>query len=445
MDINSERSILPYSHVSQKTLLRFLLGFACIFVFIAFFFNSVEEIIMGQVKILTTPSNLTTDYFALTSAGAAFFNSGILTLHAILLIKMTKARINGTLIAAVFTVAAFSLFGKNLYNSMPIVAGAFSYAWMTKVSAKKSLLAALFGTALGPLVNEITFNIGLPIVPGILMGSAAGFAAGFILPPLAHHFVLFTKGFSLYNIGFSSGVVGTVFTSILRSTGVVIEPVSLLSSGYNVPLSILFFLLFAISLAYGLYLNGWSFKGYSSITKHSGQLSTDYLDKTGFSLTLINMSLLGFISMAFVLCLGGELNGPTIGGILTVVGFGAFGKHVKNVLPILLGVALIGYVNGYDMSDTSVIIAGLFGTTIAPIAGRYGLIMGMLAGGLHLTVVSNTSYLHGGINLYNNGFAGGFVAALMIPLLEAVHYHREKRREMREPVDPAEEIEQEQS
>ena len=117
----------------------------------------------------------------------------------------------------------------------------------------------------------------------------------------------------------------------------------------------------------------------------------------------------------------------------------------RNVLPILLGVALIGYVNGYDMSDTSVIIAGLFGTTIAPIAGRYGLIMGMLAGGLHLTVVSNTSYLHGGINLYNNGFAGGFVAALMIPLLEAVHYHREKRREMREPVDPAEEIEQEQS
>ena len=67
--------------------------------------------------------------------------------------------------------------------------------------------------------------------------------------------------------------------------------------------------------------------------------------------------------------------------------------------------------------------------------------MGMVAGGLHLTVVSNTSYLHGGINLYNNGFAGGFVTALMIPLLEAVHYHREQRRELREPVDPAEEIE----
>lgn len=441
MDINKDRVILPYQHISQKALLGFLLGFAFLFMIVAFYFNSFEEIVNGQFEILTSSSNLTTDYFALTNVGATFFNSGILMLHSLVLIKMTKARINGPLIAAFFTVAAFSFFGKNLYNSMPIVLGAFSYAWVTKVSAKKSLLAALFGTALGPLVNEITFNIGMPVIVGVLLGSIAGFIAGFILPPLAHHFVGFTKGFSLYNIGFSSGVVGTIFTSILRATGVEIEPVSLLSRGYNVPLAIFFILLFVSLLVYGLYQNNWSFKGYGSITKHSGQLSTDFLEKTGFSLTLINMALLGLVATTFVLVLGGELNGPTVGGILTVVGFGAFGKHLKNVLPILLGVILIGYINSYDMSATSVIIAGLFGTTVAPIAGRYGYFMGMVAGGLHLTVVSNTSYLHGGINLYNNGFAGGFVAALMIPLLEAVHYHRAQRRELREPVDPAEEIE----
>lgn len=445
MDINNDKTILPYRHVSQKVLFRSLLGFAFLLILVAFFFNTPQEILNGQVKILTTSSNLTTDYFALTNVGATFFNSGMLALHSLLLIRMTKARINGSLIAAIFTVAAFSFFGKNLYNSMPIVLGAFSYAWVTKVSAKKSLLAALFGTALGPLVNEITFNIGMPIFPGVVLGSLAGFVAGFILPPLAHHFVVFTKGFSLYNIGFSSGVVGTVFTSILRATGVEIEPVSLLSSGYNMPLSILLFSLFSLILIYGLYLNEWSFKGYELIAKQSGQLSTDFLEMTGYGLTLINMSLLGFVSTLFVLILGGEINGPTIGGVLTVVGFGAFGKHLTNVLPVLLGVTLIGYINSYDMSATSVIIAGLFGTTIAPIAGRYGFLMGVLAGGLHLTVVSNTSYLHGGINLYNNGFAGGFVAALMIPLLEAVHYHREQRRELREPVDPAEEIEQEEN
>ncbi|MEC6747558.1 DUF1576 domain-containing protein [Marinilactibacillus sp. XAAS-LB27] len=440
METNDKIVATSARQITQNTQYWMLILFGIFLVLISFVFNTPLEIINGQAVILTTASNLTTDYFELANVGATFFNSGILTLHALLLIKITKAKINGSLIAAVFTVAAFSFFGKNLYNSMPIVVGAFTYAWVTKVPAERSLLAALFGTALGPLVNEITFNIGLRLGIGILLGSAAGFVAGFILPPLAHHFVGFTKGFSLYNIGFSSGVVGTIFTSILRATGVVIEPISLISKGNNMQMSLLFFPLFTVMLLYGLYLNSWSLNGYSRMMKHSGQLSSDFVKKNGFNLTLINMSLLGFVALGFVLSLGGELNGPVIGGVLTVVGFGAFGKHLKNVIPILLGVTLIGYLNNYDMSDTSVIIAGLFGTTIAPIAGRYGLVMGMIAGGLHLTVVSNTSYLHGGINLYNNGFAGGFVAALMIPLLEAVHYHREQRREIREPVDPAESI-----
>ena len=179
----------------------------------------------------------------------------------------------------------------------------------------------------------------------------------------------------------------------------------------------------------GLYLNSWTLNGYGALIKHSGQLSTDFLTTNGFSVTLINMALLGFVSTFYVLFHGGEINGPAIGGILTVVGFGAFGKHLRNVIPILIGVTLMGYINGYDMSATSVVIAGLFGTTIAPIAGRYGTLIGILAGALHLSVVSNTGYLHGGINLYNNGFAGGFVAAIMIPLLEAIQYQQQKRRQ----------------
>ncbi|WP_208558677.1 DUF1576 domain-containing protein [Marinilactibacillus kalidii] len=429
------------NQLSQIEKYWMLVGFSLFLIGVSFLLDSPSEIFKGQGIILTTASNLTTDYFELTSVGATFFNSGILTLHALVLIKLTKAEINGPLIAAIFTVAAFSFFGKNLYNSTPIVIGAFTYAWATKVPTEKSLLAALFGTALGPIVNEITFNIGLPFGYGLLMGCSAGFIVGFILPPLAHHFVAFTKGFSLYNIGFTSGVIGTIATSILRAMGVNIEPVSMISQGNNTPMSLVFFPLFAGMLLYGVYLNGWSFKGYNRLLRNSGQLSTDFIKRNGFSLTLINMAGLGFISLFFVLILGGELNGPVIGGVLTVVGFGAFGKHIKNVIPVLIGVTLIGYINHYDMSDTSVIMAGLFGTTIAPIAGRYGTLMGIVAGGLHLTVVSNTSYLHGGINLYNNGFAGGFVAAMMIPLLEAVHYHREQRRELREPIDPAESIE----
>ena len=61
-------------------------------------------------------------------------------------------------------------------------------------------------------------------------------------------------------------------------------------------------------------------------------------DSYGPGLVYINMALLGIVFTTYILIVGGELNGPTIGGIFTVVGFCASGKHLKNVLPILLGV-----------------------------------------------------------------------------------------------------------
>ena len=151
---------------------------ACYLGLVALLFNSPGEILSGQVKILTSPSNLITDYFALVGVGPTLFNSALMLIHALIVVKLTRAEINGPILAAILTVAGFSLFGKNLYNSMPIVIGAFAYAKLTLIPSKRSLLAALFGTALGPLVSEITFNMNLPIFFGIFFGCLAGFLAG---------------------------------------------------------------------------------------------------------------------------------------------------------------------------------------------------------------------------------------------------------------------------
>lgn len=429
--------------IRQTSIYRFFIVIAVYLGGVAFLFNSPSEILEGQLKLLTSPSNLITDYFELAGVGATLFNSALMLLHALIVVKLTRAEINGPILAAILTVAGFSFFGKNLYNSMPIVLGAFAYAKLTFEPSERSLLAALFGTALGPLVSEITFNMDLPIVYGVLFGCLAGFLAGFMLPPLAQHAIKFTKGFSLYNVGFTCGLIGTLFTSVLRAMGNEIEPVALYSTGHNIHFGIILCFLFLLMLVYGLSLNSWSFRGYSRLLKHSGQLTDDFMEDEGFSLALINMALLGFISVAYPIVLGGQLNGPVIGGIFTVVGFGAFGKHPRNVIPVLVGVTLMGYLNNFDMTLTTVIIAGLFGTTVAPIAGRYGVLIGILAGALHFTIVGNTSYLHGGINLYNNGFAGGIVAAILVPLLEAVEYHRDKVKSMREGVNPADVIQTE--
>ena len=92
----------------------------------------------------------------------------------------------------------------------------------------------------------------------------------------------------------------------------------------------------------------------------------------------------------------------------------------------MIGVIITSLLLGYDLSTTGIIISVLFSTTLAPIAGTYGPIIGFIAGALHITVVTNVGVIHGGVNLYNNGFSGGLVAGVMIPILDAFHKERIK-------------------
>ena len=156
----------------------------------------------------------------------------------------------------------------------------------------------------------------------------------------------------------------------------------------------------------------------------SGRLVSDFVRIGDLPSTLVNMGIMGYISSAFVLLLGGAFNGPVIGGILTVVGFAAFGKHPRNTLPVLVGVYIASLLKIWGGGSTGVIIAGLFGTTLAPIAGQYGILAGAVAGFFHLSIVMNVGVLHGGVNLYNNGFAGGFVASFLVPVIDALKRSR---------------------
>jgi hypothetical protein len=69
------------------------------------------------------------------------------------------------------------------------------------------------------------------------------------------------------------------------------------------------------------------------------------------------------------------------------------------------------------INSPSLIIAILFSTALSPIAGKYGWKLGVLTGFLHVCTVTNISYLHGGMNLYNNGLAAGIIAMVLIPII----------------------------
>lgn len=411
----------------NREMMGFFLILSLSLMILAFFFNTPSEIWTGNIIILTSPANLITDYFALANIGATLMNAGIMTLTTLILVYATQVKMTGAVVAAIFTVTGFSFFGKNLYNSIPIILGVVLYSRIVRLPFNRFILQALFGTALGPLVSEITFNLGLPLAPSLILGLAAGVLAGLVLPPLSAHFLSFHQGFSLYNIGFTAGIVGMFFIAVLRGFGIEITTVAIVSSGHNRDYSVLLGGLFLSMLLFGLAKNHWRLTGYQALLEQSGKLATDFIAISGLPVTMINMALLGLTTTGYVLAVGGELSGPVIGGIFTVVGFGAFGKHLRNVWPILAGVFLANLFNIHEMNSTTGLLSALFGTTLAPVAGYYGPLYGVIAGMMHMAMVSNISYLHAGMNLYNNGFSGGFIAAALVPLFDAFKQIKSER------------------
>ena len=386
---------------------------------VSLLFNSPLEIIHGLKSIILTPDILITDYIVIGGVGATFTNCSLLIITYVFLLHLLNVKPSGTIIAGLFTVAGFSLFGKNILNIWPIIIGVWLYSRYQKEDFSKYIVVSLFGTTMSPAFIQVAFSDIIPIGTSFTFGFAVSIIMGFLLPPVASACVRLHQGYSLYNIGLAAGLLGTVLMSLLRAFGIEFQSPLIWGEGYNFEFSIIFILIFIVMITLGYYYNNRSFRDLKKIKKCSGKLITDFYLLFGEGITLINMGILGIFSTLLLIFLGCDLNGPTIGGILTIVGFGAFGKQLKNIIPIIIGVLISTYFNIWSITTPNVTLALLFSTTLAPIAGSFGFLWGVIAGIIHSLIVMNTSYLHGGMILYNNGFAGGIVCMFLIPLITA--------------------------
>ena len=411
--------INPVSY-SRNQLLLIMALFPVVFIVFGLMVDTPETILRGLFTIVTSRDTLITDYIGLGGMGAAFVNAGLLTLMAIAVYYYSDATIGGAAIACLFLVLGFGLFGKNILNVWFIVLGVYGYAKYKKQPFATHINCAFFGAALAPVFSEILFSSLLPVQLSLPLSIITTLTMGFVLAPAAAQLFKAHMGFTLYNIGFVAGVIGSIVVALYKSYGFVPDPVFIWTTGNNVLLGTFLTVVFAVTALGGYLLDRHALVNELWIMRQPGQSPTDFISAAGIGPTLFNMGLTGAMAMTYVLLVGSDFNGPTIGAILTVVGFSAFGKHPKNILPIMLGVFIGSLAKPWDAADPSAVLAALFGTTLAPIAGRFGWHWGIVAGFLHASVAQSVGHLHGGLVLYNNGFAAGLVAAILVPVIIAL-------------------------
>ena len=208
----------------------------------------------GLLRIVRSPGVLVSDYAQIGGLGAAMVNAGLVGLGGLLLAHHTGVLLSGPTIAAVFTMAGFGLFGKNVWSIWPIILGVAVFSRIARRPFSSFILVALFGTALAPLVTQVAFGFGLRPLTGLLAGTVAGLVAGFLLPPLAVYVLRLHQGFSLYNVGLTCGLLGITVIALLESVGLKVTLVSHWSEHYSRVLGI-YVLIYVVSmLAVGLYL-----------------------------------------------------------------------------------------------------------------------------------------------------------------------------------------------
>ena len=416
----SHRRLSPPAQHGDRVVLLIIALYAGLFVAFGFIVDTPDKILHGLIAITTSRDTLLTDYFGVGGLGAGLVNAGLLTLIACLIYHLARAKMSGASVAALFLVLGFGLFGKNLLNVWFIVIGVALYSRFKRQPFAANINTAFFGIALSPIVSEILFSSTLPLEVRVPLSLGTGLLIGFILPAAAAQLFKAHMGFALYNMGFTAGLVGTLVVALYKSYGFVPDPVFVWTTGNNLVLGAFLAFVFVSMIVLAFLLDRRALSGLRRILGEPGQSPSDFIAIAGLAPVLLNMGLSGAIGMAYVLAVGGELNGPVIGALLSIVGFAAFGKHPLNFAPIIAGVFLGSLAKPWGAADPSILLAALFGTNLAPIAGRFGWHWGVVAGFIHSSAALSVGSVHAGLNLYNNGFAAGIVASILAPVIIAI-------------------------
>lgn len=385
----------------------------------------VSGLLPGLWKIITVQDLLITDYCYVAGPGPALLNASLVLAAAMVAVRLSGEQMNGFTIVQMGLMAGFSLFGKNIANIWPMLLGGWLYARYKKEPFAKYVSAALLSTALSPLVSYLAFG---SVRANVLLGLAAGVAVGFLLPPLSAYTYRIQNGMNLYNMGFACGLCAMMIVPVMIATGD--HPVTALywAKQYNGTFAALLTILCLGLILIGFFGSGrpaWAvWAGYRRLLSTTGRAPSDYLRMFGAGAVAVNAGVNGLVAMGYILLIGGQLNGPTVGAVLTVMGFSAYGKHLRNILPIMAGVWLGATVLSRSVNAPSLQIAALFGTTLAPVAGHFGWPYGVLAGFIHSALVLQTGGPVAGLNLYNNGFSGGLIATVLYPTITAVARHK---------------------
>jgi len=415
---------------TQLVLRTFFLIFSLICVITGF---ASGDAISGLIAANTCTTRLTTDVLATGGMGGGMLNVGIVGLYSWALMKFTKSEVTGLSFGGYFLMVGVAFLGKTAISCIPIIIGTYIYSRLEKEDFGKNVNMAMYACALSPIFTDVAFNqdLGKVTILRIVIAFILAVIAGWLFPEVAKHTVAFHKGFNLFNAGLAAGLMAIGFDEIYRTfiytpRGLEYKMYSVLSSDNKLFFNIWLGIICILCVIAGALIDG-GFKGYLKLLKASAY-KNDFTKTQSCGAILINFGITGICAIIYIDVVGAPFTGATICAVLNMLCWMANGSHIRNIIPVFVGYALVSVGAAWDLSSQSIIVGIMFATGLTPIVGEYGIVWGIVAGCLHSCLVPFTAAFHGGLNTYNGGFTAGLTAIILVPVMENYVKHFKNRQ-----------------
>ena len=403
----------------------------------------------GLWQIISQPSKISTNYFAVGGYAATFLNMALVGYLCLALYALLKATATNVSTLAFILTLGFCSWGINILNMWPSMLGVVIYCLVKREKIGSQVNAMLFSTGIAPLITELMvrypnaepvgFNVG-----GIVLALAVGFCIGFFLPAGLANSPKVHKGFDLYSAAFPIGMTAFFLQATLYKTMGVALPAapdaSTLQVASRLTVNVFCCAVFGICIVAAFVL-GCKPKDYWQLLKDPA-LVTNFSSTYGNAVFLMNLGVYGLFILGYYNLIGATFNGVTFGVIFCMLACCNSGSHPGNVWPIMLGYVVASTVFGWlspllggtfsGAVNAQAIVVGLcYANGLSPIADKYGWRFGFLAAVMHYVLVTSVPALHGGYCLYNGGFTAALICVILVPSLERFAKTKEERKAAR--------------
>ncbi len=434
-------------NLCESDFLKVLFGFFCAaFLIAAVCMPDRTSMLTGLWQIVSNPSKISTNYFAVGGYAATFLNMALVGFACLALYVGLKATATNVSNLAFILTLGFCSWGINIVNMWPSMLGVVVYCLVKKEKLGANVNAMLFSTGIAPLITELMVRyphaeaVGFNIV-GILLSLAVGFVIGFFLPAGLANSPKVHKGFDLYSAALPIGMTAFFLQATLYKTMGVALPnppdASTLQVASRLTVNVFCCVVFGLCVVFAFIL-GCRPKDYWELLRDPA-LVTNFSSTYGNPVFLMNVGVYGLFILAYYNLIGATFNGVTLGVIFCMLACCNSGSHPGNVWPIMLGYVVASTVFGWLSAlaggsfagavNAQAIVVGLcYANGLSPIADKYGWQYGFLAAMMHYVLVTSVPALHGGYCLYNGGFTAALICLILVPSLERFCRTKEERR-----------------